>query len=98
MGEDKLGIELISKDATINTLLPIMSELSIDVDAQEKIVLAIMNQKIAYNVDAVVAEIQKKYCQKCRNILSVPNAEKYCKSVNCDIGIVCDIVRRGGVE
>lgn len=52
----------------------------------------------AYDVEKVVTEIQKEYCKKCRNILSVPNANEYCKSVNCDIGIMCDIVKRGGVE
>lgn len=52
----------------------------------------------AYDVEKVVEEIHKKHCQKCRNILSVPNAEEYCKSVNCDVGIICDIVKRGGVE
>ena len=60
--------------------------------------LDVIEAPTAYDVDAVVAEIQKKHCQKCRNILSVPGAEEYCKSVNCDIGIICDIVKRGGVE
>lgn len=52
----------------------------------------------AYNVDAVVAEIQKAYCKKCRNILGVAGAEAYCKEQKCDIYAVYDIVRKGGVE
>lgn len=52
----------------------------------------------AYPVEKVVSEIQKKYCQRCRNILSVPRAEEYCKSQNCRIYGICEIVRKGGVE
>lgn len=59
MGEDNLGIELISKDGIINALIPIMSELSIDDNAQGKIFLTIMNQKVAYDVEKVVAEIKE---------------------------------------
>lgn len=86
MDEDKLGIELISKDTTINTLLPIMSELYIDVDAQEKIVLAIMNQKIAYDVEKVVAELEEE---------SFPTHENY-SAIWLDKAL--EIVKRGGVE
>lgn len=53
---------------------------------------------IAYDVEKVVAEIQKKYCRKCRNILGAPNAEEYCKEQKCRIDDICDIVKRGGVE
>ena len=67
-------------------------------DIKDQMLFDLSYQPTVYDVDAVVAEIQKEYCRKCRNILSVPNAEEYCKSVNCDIGIICDIVKRGGVE
>ena len=52
----------------------------------------------AYDVDKVVAEIQKKYCQRCRNILSVPGAEEYCKRQKCRIYEICDMVKRGGIN
>lgn len=52
----------------------------------------------SYDVEKVVAEIKKKHCQKCRNILSVPGAEEYCKEQKCRIDEICDIVKRGGVE
>jgi len=58
----------------------------------------IRTEPMAYDVDAVVSEIKKKYCQKCRNILSVAGAEEYCKEQKCRIDDICDIVKRGGVE
>ena len=103
MGEDKLGIELISKDATINTLLPIMSELSIDVDAQEKIVLAIMNQKIAYDMEKVVAELEQQ-AEQYRNRGFEHEQKGFSKMADKYYGKQCsylhaiDIVKRGGVE
>ena len=67
-------------------------------DAIEHACVWIDRLPTAYDVEKVVSEIHKKHCQKCRNILGVAGAEEYCKSVNCDIGIICDIVKRGGVE
>ena len=66
--------------------------------ADKNVFEIIADQPTAYDVDAVVAEIQKKYCQRCRNILSVPGAEEYCKRQKCRIYEICDIVKAGGVE
>ena len=66
--------------------------------ADKNVFEIIADQPTAYNVDAVVAEIKKKHCQKCRNILGVPGAEEYCKEQKCEIEAVCEIVRKGGVE
>lgn len=52
----------------------------------------------AYDVEKIVGEIKKKHCQKCRNILSVPGAEEYCKRQKCRIYEICDTVKAGGAE
>ena len=93
---DKEIGDLISREAVIDVLK--QTGIIQDNDLGHCVVDEINRISTAYDHGKVVAEIQKEYCQKCRNILSVPNAEKYCKSVNCDIGTICDIVKRGGVE
>lgn len=67
-------------------------------ETSKYLIKVIDEQPTAYDVDAVVAEIQKAYCKKCRNILGVAGAEAYCKEQKCDIYAVYDIVRKGGVE
>ena len=86
---------------TLKTQIPVITatESNICLETCYKIAkYEIDNIPTAYNVDAVVSEIHKKHCQKCRNILSVANAEEYCKSQKCRIDDICDIVKRGGVE
>lgn len=90
--------DLISRQAVIDLLKKSVSRDIEEVVITDKHINLIMDMPVAYDVEKVVSEIQKKYCTKCRNILGVPGAEKYCKSVNCDIGTIVDLVRKGGVE
>ena len=93
MGEDNLGIELISRDGILNALIPIMSEFSINHDAQSKIIDCIMNQKIAYNVENVVEaleEQQEYYSFDLDNDLDCAKYKAYKNAI--------DIVKRGGVD
>ena len=91
MNEDNLGIELISKDGIINALIPIMSELSIDVDAQGKILLTIMNQKVAYDVEKVMNQLEENQTIKFHFTGEPPTQ-------TIDYETAIDIVKRGGVE
>ena len=63
-----------------------------------KIAWVLCHTPTAYDVSKVVAEIKRKYCKKCRNILGAVGAEEYCKEQKCEIDELCDIVRKGGVE
>ena len=90
--------DLISRQSVIDLLKKSASRDIEEVVVTEKNIKLIMDMPKAYDVEKVVAEIKKKHCQKCRNILSVPNAEEYCKSQKCRIDDICNIVKRGGVE
>lgn len=65
---------------------------------RESILRIINEQPTAYDVEAVVAKIKEKHCQKCRNILGAVGAEEYCKEQKCEIDELCDIVKRGGIH
>ena len=86
MGEDNLGIELINKDATINALIPILAELSVNPYTQGRIIGCILNQPKAYDVEKVVAELEKFQ----KEAMSCAVKWAYEKSINA--------VKRGGVE
>ena len=58
MGEDNLGIELINKDTAINDLICVMSELSIEPYAQERIIGCLLNQKTAYDTEKVIEKLE----------------------------------------
>ena len=60
MEEDNLKIELISKDGVLNALIPIMGEFSINPYIQGRIIGCVMNCPIAYDVEKVVSELEKK--------------------------------------
>jgi hypothetical protein len=94
MGEDNLGIELISRDGILNALIPIMSEYYVNFDAQSKIIDCVMNQKIAYDVKNVVAELA------CNSRFIDDINEHNIKCISCVIGQkkAIDIVKRGGVD
>ena len=100
MDEDNLEIELISKEGIINALIPIMSELSIDADAQGKILLTIMNQKVAYDIENVVAELEEEK-QRLRNLkndcIALSDSEVIAIEENA-YNFAIDIVRKGGVN
>lgn len=67
-------------------------------DIKDQMLFDLSYQPTAYDVSKVVAEIKRKYCKKCRNILGAVGAEEYCKEQKCEIDELCDIVRKGGVE
>lgn len=89
--------DLISRSALLKYLRDYKWEFAMGSDFSKAMEM-IDAQPKAYDAKKVVAEIQKKYCQRCRNILSVPGAEEYCKEQKCEIEGICEIVRKGGVE
>lgn len=103
MGESNLGVELISKDGVINALIPIMCEFSIDPYIQGRIIGCILNCKIAYDVEKVVAELdkEKRYGSKYDSYYEEPlyRGEMFENDVNNKtIDKAIDIVKKGGVE
>lgn len=56
----------------------------------------VSNQPIAYNVEKVEKQIHDFKCQKCRNILGIFGADKYCEGVHCEVYRICEMVRNGG--
>lgn len=90
--------DLISRQSVIDLLKKSASRDIEEVVVTEKNIKLIMDMPKAYDVSKVVKQIQDKYCQKCRNILSVPNAEEYCKEQKCRIDEICDLVKSGGIN
>lgn len=58
----------------------------------------LVQEPTAFDTGKVIEQIHDKYCHKCRNILGKKSSEEYCKSVNCEIDALCNIVKKGGVE
>lgn len=90
--------DLIDRQAVIDLLKKSASRDIEEVVVTEKNIKIIMDMPKSYDASEVVKQIQDKCCQRCRNILSVPNAEEYCKRQKCRIYEICDIVKAGGVE
>lgn len=60
MNNDCLDIELISKEKTIEILSQILKEYSIKPDIQSGILLSIMDQKVAFDVNKVLIKLKSK--------------------------------------
>lgn len=93
--------DLISRQAVLDKLKDFSDMYTLNEEAKvvlEAFVKIVTEQPTAYDVSKVVAEIKRKYCKKCRNILGAVGAEEYCKEQKCEIDELCDIVKRGGVE
>lgn len=60
MNNDYLDIELISKEKTIEILSQILKEYSIKPDIQSGILLSIMDQKVAFDVNKVLIKLKSK--------------------------------------